>query len=295
MTVQTGCSNNVEAGLEPFFALHPTEDLNELFRALRRIDSSTWIVSTSIGRNFERDGREGSTFEQMELWLSLGTSKVVGEYTMDVGYFKPIDPDLPPEMVSNIRRVEEEIRHIYPVVLTPEGIRVPEGIEIADETRERIENFRMVIQLIDLSEESRSTLSVESVNYSQNRMTTGAPTFHLGYNIEDDHPILQMIRQEFNIGDELELNRDGRDGALLFQGGTVEPWRLNGSTDNTRRLEFSFRNPTYEFGSTRIRSFMRVTPNIRSARTEAEVIITELEAAEVEVPQVVEEELNFND
>ena len=288
MTVQTGCSNNVEAGLEPFFALHPTEDLNELFRALRRIDSNTWIIHTSIDRAFEHDGRDRSESEHMELWMNPVTDEVVGEYRTSFTYFKPIDPDLPPEMVPNTREVEEGERRIYPVVLTPEGIRVPEGIEIADENRERIENFRLVVQLIDLSVESRSTLMVESTNYSQNRMTTGTPSFHIGYNIEDDHPILQTIRQEFNIEDEFELDRTGRLGNLVFQGGSLR-WALGESSDNTRLFSFGFRNPNEDRRWTRITSFMRVirpTEPLRP-RTEAEVIITGIE-------NVVEDEKELN-
>ena len=303
MTVQTGCSNrsNVEAGLEPFFALHPTEDLNELFRALRRIDSNTWIISTSIDRGFERDDRDISTSESMELWMNGGTTEIVGEYTISFDYFEPFDPERHVQIREDgsiggaMRRTEEDERRIYPVVLTPEGIRVPEEIEIDNETRERIENFKLVIQLIDLSEESRSTLSIESSNQSQNRMTTGIPTFHLGYNIEDEHPILQTIRQEFNIPDDYELSRSHMHGALLFQGGIAEPWALTERSDNTRLFRLNFRNPSEEFGGTTLTSFMRITRNERSTRTEAETITT-IKAPEAEVSQIEEEEeLNFND
>lgn len=289
--------NSVEAGLESFFNLHPTEDLNELFGVLRHIDpSSTWIIHTSIGTNFERDGREGAGFEIMELWANPNSREVHGEYLWNESYFQPIDPELPPEMIPNVMQVEEDIRRTYPVVLTPDGIRVPDGIEIDNDMRERIENFRLVVQLINLSEESRRSMDIESAAQAQNRVTTGSPSFHIGYNLGDEHPILLNIRQQFDVPSDYVLSRSHLLGNLVFEGGLVNPWHLTpGRNDNTRRFKFRFLSPEEEYRGTTITSFMRVTPNERTPRTEAEFIherIQDPEINEVETTEISELSLN---
>ena len=198
----------IEGLFTEFFELHPTKDLNTLFSILKK--ERKWRISTSKVTVLENIRLS----ENMELSLCLRTNEIRGNYTFDQNKCYKVR-----EAAEENERgeVQEELRN-YPIVLTADGIRVKGDTEIDEIDRARIEQFKFLIQLIDLSEESREGLVVEYANISEGKSfkRDGSHfSYKLGYKSGNDHEIIEVIKKHFDIDSS---NQENTNNQIAFTG-----------------------------------------------------------------------------
>lgn len=203
---------NIEELFAPFFALHPTKDLNVLFNSLLEDEGKEWSIYT------DKTTKLATTrlSERVDLHFSLRLNEIRGYYELRQTKNYKIEQD---DEKSEEHEKEKEQLHRYPVVLTLGGIRVREDAAVDQPFQERIEQFKFLIQLIDLSESAREGLTIESGNISERegyRKYESRFSYELGYAIDNDHEIIEVIKDHFDI--ESALNQEKVDSKIRITG-----------------------------------------------------------------------------
>ena len=137
--IRNSYRSEIEALFTPFFKLHPTQDLNELFNTE---DKSHQHMGINITTQFE----DHNVVKSLDLFNRPRMGDIWGNYRVDVNYHSSGAA----EVSEGNRKKEREAKRSYHVVLTSSGIRVADDVEADDEVREDIENFKFLIQLLDL-------------------------------------------------------------------------------------------------------------------------------------------------
>jgi len=175
----------IEELFVPFFELHPTKDLNELFVMMKEQEKEC-NISTRKKTTLE----DARLSESMDLYMCMRTNEIKGYYEIVQSYCYKFG-----------EKKKEELRS-YPIVLTEVGIRVREEVEITEEDLASLEQFKFLIELIDLSESSREGLVVNNADISERKAYTRVGkqfSYSLGYNADKDHDIITTVKKQFDI------------------------------------------------------------------------------------------------
>jgi len=182
---ERGYVKEIEELFVPFFELHPTKDLNELFAILKEQEKECSISMSKI--TTLEDARLS---ESIDLYLCMRTNEIKGSYAIQQS-----------SRYKFGEKKKEELRN-YPIVLTDDGIRVREEVEITEDDHARLEQFKFLVQLIDLNEAGREGLAVDSSEISEGNAYTREEkrfSYSLGYKADNDHDIITMVKKQFDI------------------------------------------------------------------------------------------------
>lgn len=201
---RNGYRSEVEELFEPFFKLHPTQDLTELFNPE---DKCRQNVEISVTTRFE----DHWVVESLDLYYRPNTDDIGGRYRVVVDYrLHGVT-----EVSEENKKKEREARRSYQVVLTSSGIRVADDVEVDDEMRKHIEDFKFLTQLFDLSEEGRSDFIFSDLNISESvskqtkyrKYPAESQSYFLNYEVDKDHEMVRAVKDAFKIKTELEEER----------------------------------------------------------------------------------------
>ena len=175
----------IEELFVPFFELHPTKDLNELFAIMKKQEKECSVSTSKL--TILEDAR---LTETIDLFLSKRTDEIKGNYTIHQS-----------SRYEFGEKKKEESRN-YPIVFTCDGICVREEVEITEEDEARLEQFKFLIQLIDLSEVGRKGLAMDSSDISESddyKRKRNRLSYSLGYKADEDHDIVTTVKKQFDI------------------------------------------------------------------------------------------------
>lgn len=193
MVTLTGCGKSrseIEDFFEYYTKLYPTENLMDFYNmegdrsdGFEENDLGTWIISNSI---ITRENG-GLKSEGMVLYFNINTKEATGYYYIRI------------YSSSN-----EEIR--YPVYYDEKGIHLVKDIE-DDNLKDKILNFRFLIQDIPLDRSYLGSLKVKDSTYNSEM-----PRYDIQYKLIENDPTIKKIRELYpnlNIGDEPHIDIEG--------------------------------------------------------------------------------------
>ena len=206
--IKNSYRSEIEEIFAPFFKLHPTQDLTELFQTE---DKSKKQIDISISTQFD----DYDAVESLDLYYRPATGEISGSYGVEYHSYGVTE-----EVNEENTETERKARRYYRVVLTPAGIRVCEDVEVEEEVRESIEKFKFLFQLLDLSEDGRSNFTFKGLDIAESilepRKTREHPSnrkaYYLNYEIDKDHEVVRAVKEAFDIKTVL-----GEKGSICFR------------------------------------------------------------------------------
>jgi len=186
---ERGYVKEIQELFEPFFALHPTKDLNELSTKLTEEYAEGWSISTSI-RTTQKEER---LHESMDLGFSTRTNEVTGFYSIGCIGVNGKERYCQLDLTTDGAAVRSDGRQT--------------GITEAD--HERIEKFKFLFQLFDFNKDVFEDIRFEVVEFAErnSHKREGEPysrdkrsfRYSLNYELGVDHELIGTLRKYFDI------------------------------------------------------------------------------------------------
>ncbi len=184
-TILSGCTSKkkeeIEQSFDQVLALYPTKDLMDFYEMegyrdeeFDEGDKGVWVLQSSLSKMYKND--EPLIMEGMVLYLNRNTQKAHGYY-----YQNKIKTP----------KIEEKI---YPITYDKQEIRLLEEVD-DPELKAKIENFQFFVQYGDFK-------NLGQYEHIRKMYNPNVPIYELEYQLENDDPNVQQLRQRYQIPTE---------------------------------------------------------------------------------------------